>query len=215
MKELFTDKLVYSLIYYSARAFMNTFGRLDVHGEENIPEGGCLFAGNHMSFIDPPLIGCCIPHEMFFLARKTLNDNPVLARVLPYCNVIPVDRDGGSDVAAFKKMFRVLREGHAILVFPEGTRSKDGKLGKAQGGAGLIACKARVPVVPVRLFGTNQVLQRGTFLPKRANLTVCFGKPMSPEEFDPGKDCPDRFREASRRVMARIAAMEEPAPSKY
>lgn len=213
--DLFTEKLVYSVVYYGARAFMHTFGRLDVYGLENIPKCGCLIASNHVSFIDPPLIGSCIPKEMFFLARKTLNDNPILGRVLPHCNVIPVDRDGGSDVAAFKKMFKVLRDGHSILLFPEGTRSKDGKFGKAQGGAGLIACKARVPVVPVRLFGTNEVLQRGTFLPKRAELKVCFGKPMYPEEFDPGKDCPDRFREASRRFMARIAEMEEPKLSKY
>lgn len=213
--DLFTEKLVYSVIYYGARAFMHTFGRLDVYGLENIPKCGCLIASNHVSFIDPPLIGCCIPKEMFFLARKTLNDNPILGRVLPHCNVIPVDRDGGSDVAAFKKMFKVLREGHSILLFPEGTRSKDGKFGKAQGGAGLIACKARVPVVPVRLFGTNEVLQRGTFLPKRAEMKVCFGKPMYPEEFDPGKNFPDRFREASCRFMARIAEMEEPCVSRY
>ncbi len=213
--DLFTDKIVYSLIYHGARAFMNTFGQLDVYGLDNLPKGGCLIASNHVSFIDPPLIGCCIPQEMFFLARKTLQDNPLLKKVLPYCNVIPIDRDGGSDVSAFKKMFRVLKDGHSILLFPEGTRSKDGKPGKAQGGAGLIACKAKVPVVPVRLFGTNNVLPKNSILPKRAKLKVCFGKPIFPSEFDPGRDHPDRFREASKFFMKRILEIEEPKISKY
>ena len=207
--DLFTKKLPYTLIYYGARAFMNTFGRLDVSGLENVPEEGCIFASNHMSFIDPPLIGCCIPKEMFFLARKTLLDNPVLKVALPHCNVIPIDR-GAADVGAFKKVFSVLKDGHSILLFPEGTRSKDGKPLKAQGGAGMMACMARVPVVPVRLFGTNEVLRRGTFLPRRADIKVCFGKPIYPKDFDPGKKCPDRFHEASRRFMDAIAEIEEP-----
>ncbi len=214
--DLFTDKLAYSIFYHFARAFMNTFGKLEVYGLENFPKGGCLVASNHTSFIDPPLVGCCIPQEMFFLARKTLQDLPVLKKILPYCNVIPIDRDGGgADVGAFKKMFKVLKEGHSVLIFPEGTRSKDGKPGKAQGGAGLIACKSRVPVVPVRIFGSNLVLPKDSVIPKCAKVKVCFGKPIFPAEFDPGKNHPDRFREASRFVMSRILEIKEPRVSKY
>lgn len=209
--ELSTDKKIYTLLYHASRAFMDTFGRVEVRGLENLPSGGFLLASNHVSFIDPPLIGCVIPREMYYFARKTLLNNAVLKRVLPYCNVIPVDRDGGSDVAAFKKVFSVLKEGHALILFPEGTRSKDGKLGKAQGGAGLIACKTRVPVVPVRVFGTGDVLPRGAAIPARADLSVVFGEPVFPQEFDPGKDVRDRFREASRRIMAKIAALQPPA----
>lgn len=208
--ELYTDKKVYSLVYHGARMFMGAFGRVEVSGLENLPEGGFLIASNHVSFIDPPLIGCVIPREMYFFARKTLLDNAILKCVLPYCNVIPVDRDGGSDVGAFKKVFAVLKQGHALILFPEGTRSKDGKLGKAQGGAGLISCMARVPVVPARVFGTGDVLPRGSAFPQRADLGVAFGKPIYPKEFDPGKNHPDRFREASRRFMERIAALEPP-----
>jgi len=212
--ELYTDKKFYSLVYHGARVFMSAFGRVEVSGLENLPEGGLLIASNHVSFIDPPLIGCVIPREMYFFARKTLLNNPILKRALPHCNVIPVDRDGGSDVGAFKKVFAVLKQRHALILFPEGTRSKDGQLGKAQGGAGLIACMARVPVVPARVFGTGDVLPRGSAFPQRANLGVAFGKPIYPKEFDPGKDAPDRFREASRRFMERIAALEPPAVPK-
>ncbi len=212
--EFYSEKKVYSIIYHAARVFMDTFGRVDVCGLENLPEGGFLVASNHASFIDPPLIGCVIPREMYYFARKTLLDNALLKHVLPYCNVIPVDRDGGSDIGAFKKVFSVLKQGHALILFPEGTRSKDGKLGKPQGGAGLIACKTRVPVVPVRVFGTGDVLPRGSMLPSRADLPVVFGKPLSPAEFAPGKDAPDRFREASRRIMAKIADLCPPLPPK-
>lgn len=212
--DLYTDKKFYSLVYHSARMFMSAFGRVEVRGLENLPEGGFLIASNHVSFIDPPLIGCVIPRELFFFARKTLLNNPILKYALPHCNVIPVDRDGGSDVSAFKKVFSVLKQGYALILFPEGTRSKDGTFGKAQGGAGLIACKTRVPVVPTRVFGTGDVLPRGSALPTRANLAVVFGKPIYPEEFDPGKDAPDRFREASRRFMERIAALEPPSMPK-
>ena len=212
--ELRTDKKIYAFLHHVARTFMHVFGRVEVRGVENLPEGGFLIAGNHVSFLDPPLIGCAIPREMYFFARKTLMNNPLLRLILPHCNVIPVDRDGGSDVGAFKKVFSVLREGHALILFPEGTRSKDGRLGKPQGGAGLIACRMRVPVVPARVFGTGDVLPRGAAIPERAKLAVVFGKPLLPQDFDPGKDAPDRFREASRRIMAKIAELEPPQEPK-
>lgn len=212
--EFYSEKKVYSLLYHASRAFMNAFGNVEVRGLENLPEGGFLVASNHASFIDPPLIGCVIPREMFFFARKTLLDNAVFQRVFPFCNVIPVDRGGSGDFGAFKKVFSVLRDGHALVLFPEGTRSKDGRLGKAQGGAGLIACKTRVPVVPVRVFGTSDVLPRGSAIPGRAELAVVFGKPMYPAEFDPGKHDADRFRTASKRFMERIAALERPRERK-
>ncbi len=213
--EFYSEKKLYSLFYHGARMFMDTFGRVEVRGLENLPNGGFLIASNHVSFIDPPLIGCVIPREMYFFARKTLLDNAVLKVILPYCNVIPVDRDGGGDVGAFKKVFSVLKQGHAMILFPEGTRSKDGRLGKAQGGAGLIACKTRVPIVPVRVFGTGDVLPRGSAIPARADLAVVFGKPLFPQDFDPGKDAPDRFREASRRFMEKIAEIRPPRAPEF
>lgn len=208
--EFYSERKFYSLLYHLVRAFMTVFGNAQAYGLENLPPGGFLIASNHASFIDPPLVGCVVPREIYYFARKTLAENALLSRVFPYCNVVLIDRGGSGDLGAFRKVFSVLRQGHALVLFPEGTRSRDGKLGPAQGGAGLIACKTRVPVVPARLFGTNEVLGRGTALPRRAQLVVVFGKPMLPAEFDPGKNAPDRFREASRRIMKRIAELELP-----
>ncbi|MDR1498310.1 MAG: 1-acyl-sn-glycerol-3-phosphate acyltransferase [Puniceicoccales bacterium] len=207
---LVSDNPTYIVVYHFARWFASLFGRVDVSGIDNVPSCGCIIACNHQSFLDPPLVGSSLDKEAFFFARKTLFKNPLLGWTLRSCNTIPVDRDGGSDVAAFKRVFTVLREGRSLLMFPEGTRSRDGQLQEAQAGIGLIACKTRVPVVPVRVFGAGKLLPRGSFLPRPGTrLSVVFGQAMPPEEIDPGPRHPERFLEASRRVMRRIALAQE------
>lgn len=200
---------VYIGIYQTARWFLRLLGRADWCGLENIPEGGCIIACNHQSHADPPFVGCTMDSLTYFFARKSLFDVPVVGFLLRRANTIPVDRDGGSDVAAFKKVFTVLKSGNSLIMFPEGTRSKDGKMQEAKAGVGLMACKMRVPVVPVRVFGTSDLLRRGAFLPTPgARLSAVFLPAMPPAEFDPGEKHPERFLEASRRIMARIAEAE-------
>ena len=196
----------YIVVYHTARWFANLFGRVDISGLNNMPDGACIIACNHQSFLDPPLVGCSLPKETYFFARKTLFKNPVLAYILRTCNTIPIDRDSNSDISAFKRVFSVLKNGQSLLMFPEGTRSHDGQLQEAQAGIGLIACKTQVPVVPVRVFGANALLPRGSLLPRLgARLSVIFQPPMFPKEFDPGANHPGRFLEASRRIMKQIA----------
>lgn len=207
---LVSDNPTYIGVYHVARWFAALFGRVDVSGLDNVPAGGCIIACNHQSFLDPPLVGSSLEKETFFFARKTLFNNRVLGHTLRTCNTIPVDRDGGSDVAAFKRVFAVLKGGQSLLMFPEGTRSRDGQLQTAQAGVGLIACKTRVPVVPVRVFGARALLPRGSFFPRPgARLSVVFRRPLQPEEFDPGAQHPERFLEASRRIMHQIATAVE------
>jgi 1-acyl-sn-glycerol-3-phosphate acyltransferase len=204
---LTSDNPIYIVVYNFARGVASLIGRWDIAGLEHVPAtGACIIACNHQSFLDPPLVGCSLRRETFFFARKSLFNNPLLGTLLRTCNTIPVDRDGGSDVAAFKRVFSILRNGQSLLMFPEGTRSKDGELQDAQAGIGLIACKTQVPVVPVRVFGTREILPRGSFwLRPNARLSVVFNKPLTPAEFDPGNKHPERFLEASRRIMERIA----------
>jgi 1-acyl-sn-glycerol-3-phosphate acyltransferase len=207
---LVTDNPTYFAVYSMARWFANLFGRLDVCGLDNVPPGASIIACNHQSFLDPPLVGSSVEKEIYFFARKTLFKNPLFGGVLKHCNTIPVDRDGGSDVAAFKRVFSVLKDGQSLLMFPEGTRSRDGRLQEAQAGIGLIACKMRVPVVPVRVFGARALLPRGSFFPRSgARLSVVFRRPLQPAQFDPGTQHPERFLEASRRIMEHIATAEE------
>ncbi|MDR2512695.1 MAG: 1-acyl-sn-glycerol-3-phosphate acyltransferase [Puniceicoccales bacterium] len=207
---LASNNPTYIVVYHIARWFANLFGRVDVSGLDHMPSGACIIACNHQSFLDPPLVGCSLSKETYFFARKTLFKNPILGYILRTCNTIPVDREGSSDISAFKRVFTVLKNGQSLLMFPEGTRSHDGQLQEAQAGIGLIACKTQVPVVPVRVFGANALLPRGSLLPRPgARLSVIFQKPMSPQEFDPGTTYPERFLEASRRIMNQIAQAKE------
>lgn len=211
---LSTENPYYAAVYHAGRAFVQTFGTLEVVGWENLPAGGCVIASNHQSMIDPPLVAGALNRELYTFARKSLFNNPVFGRVIRSCNAIPVDRDGGTDVAAFKKVFAVIKAGHGLILFPEGTRSPDGKLMEAKGGPGLIACRMKAPVVPVRVFGARDILPRGALFPRAgAHVTVVIGKPILPAQFDPGSKHPDQAHEASRRIMAAIAALREPAAS--
>ena len=183
--------------------------RLKIYGRENLIEDGpAIYASNHASYLDPPLVGVACRKELFYLARKTLFEKPVLGPLLPRINCIPVDRDRG-DVAAVRALLRLLKEGKRVVVFPEGTRSKDGNLQPARAGLGLIIAKSLAPVVPVRVFGSYAALPRSGgvhFVP----ITLVVGKPIFFTKEDLGTDERLVYQTLSDRVMAAIAALEKP-----
>ncbi|MDR2429308.1 MAG: 1-acyl-sn-glycerol-3-phosphate acyltransferase [Puniceicoccales bacterium] len=208
MRPLQSDNPTYILSHHIARWFITLFGRVDARGLHNIPPGPSILASNHQSHIDPALIAGTLGRELYFFARKTLFDQPLLGHVMRTCNTIPVDRDAHSDITAFKRIFTALRNGHPLLIFPEGTRSPDEQLQNAQPGIGLIACKTQIPVVPIRAHGTHAMLPRNALIPRhRIPLTITYAPPMAPAEYDPGEQHPARYHEAARRIMARIAAI--------
>jgi 1-acyl-sn-glycerol-3-phosphate acyltransferase len=183
--------------------------RLKIHGRENlIEEGPAILASNHASYLDPPLVGVACRKEIFYLARKSLFEKPVLGPVLARVNCIPIDRDRG-DVAAVRAILRLLKEGKRTLVFPEGTRSKDGKLQPARGGLGLIIAKSLAPVVPVRIFGSYAAFPRSGGI-HFTQVTMVVGKPLIFTEADLGADERLAYQVLSDRVMAAIAALEIP-----
>lgn len=201
--------LVYRAVYHGARAFLEVFSTLEVEGWEHVPPGACLFASNHQSMLDPPLIGSCLPREISFVARRSLFENPVFGFVIRACHSIPIDR-GAADLGAIRAALGALSEGRGLLIFPEGTRSHDGEIGPAKAGAGLLACKSGAPVVPIRIWGARDVLPKGAMFPLgSARIRVRFGPVIPPQVYDPGKDHPDRFMEASRRILEIIAKLPE------
>ena len=134
--------------------------RLSVYGRENLIEDGpAIVASNHQSYLDPPLIGCAHRGELRYLARNTLFDHRLLGWFLKRVNTVPVDRDRG-DIAAIKTIIRLVKDGHRIIIFPEGTRSLDGQLQPARSGLGMVIAKTGAPVVPVRLYGTFDALPK-------------------------------------------------------
>lgn len=206
---LASRNLAYHLVYHGARLFTETFACVDAEGWDAVPEGPCLFAANHQSMIDPPLVGGLIPREIAFVARKTLFENPVFGGVIRACRAIPLDR-GEADLSAIRRTLAVLAEGRALLIFPEGTRSADGELQPAKSGAGLLALKSGVPVVPIRIRGARDVLPRGAKWPRGgAHIRVRFGRAIPAAELDPGREHDDRYGEASRRILAAIAALPD------
>ena len=158
-----------NLIYRAAQVISYTYFKIfhgfSVKGLENIPEDKpFILACNHSSFFDPPAIGCKIPRNLHYFARDSLFFWP-LGLLIGKLNSIPVNR-GQLDLGTLRKVLRVLKNGHPILVFPEGTRSEDGKLQAPQKGLGLLVSKSSVSVIPARIYGTDKAFGKKHLFPR-------------------------------------------------
>ncbi len=200
-------KWIYWLGWMSfGAAFRTLFGLRIIGGENLITEGPVLVASNHQSFLDPPLIGNLYKDEMVYLARKTLFTG--FSRWLyTQWNAIPVDQDR-PDMASLKTIIRKLKEGHRVLVFPEGERTSDGQLGAAAPGIGLIAVKSGATIQPVRISGAREALPRGSSRIRFARIIVSVGPPirLTPEELAAANGKQD-YERIAKRIMTAIAAL--------
>ena len=183
-----------------------------IHRERLIEEGPVILASNHQSYFDPPLVGICSRRAVYYLARKTLLQVPILGPLLPEINVIPVDRDG-NDMSALKKIIRLVRAGNGVVLFPEGTRSPDGKLQRGKSGIGLIIAKTRAPVQPMRILGSYEAFPKGSGKIVLTPVTVVVGEPLrfTDAELDPkshGSDERALYQYLSDRVMEAIASLK-------
>jgi 1-acyl-sn-glycerol-3-phosphate acyltransferase len=204
-------QLVYGVCHYWIRAAFDMFFRGEVVGAENVPRrGGFLIAANHASFLDPPLIGCHLPRQIAYFARKTLWKRGVASWWLDEVGTIPVDRDGGQDVSAIKRVLKAVKEERGLILFPEGTRTLDGRLQRAKAGVGLIACRTQVPVVPARIFGSFEASGKGRPLRLGTPVSVVFGTPLPPSSYDEPAAGKERYQIASERIMAAIARLRLP-----
>jgi 1-acyl-sn-glycerol-3-phosphate acyltransferase len=202
--------LVYGVSQYALRVLHAMLFHGELAGLENIPRTGpFLLAANHASFLDPPFVGCHVPRQMAFFARKTLWKGGLASWWLDTVGCIPVDRDG-SDVAAIKAVLRALAAGRALVLFPEGTRSPDGELQPPKAGVGLIACRAQVPVVPVRIFNSHLALGRTGPVRPGTPVSVVYGRPLAPSQFDDPTAGKERYQRASEIIMAAIAGLKLP-----
>ncbi|PYJ94558.1 MAG: 1-acyl-sn-glycerol-3-phosphate acyltransferase [Verrucomicrobia bacterium] len=177
-----------------------------VHRERMIQSGPVILAMNHQSYLDPPLAGITCDRAIYFLARKTLLDVPLLGWLLPKLNVIPVNQEG-VDRSALKAVINILKSGNAALVFPEGSRTLDGNLQPAEPGLGLVIAKTLAPVVPMRIFGAHEALPRGGGLRLRP-ITIVIGKPILFSPADVELRGKDTYGGLSQRIMDAIAALE-------
>ena len=203
---------VFGFFHFMSALIDNIAFRGPSVGLENVPrDTGFLVAANHASHLDPFLVGSRLPHQVTFFARKTLWKPGFASWWLNAVGVIPVDRDGGSDVAAIKRVLGALKAHKTIIMFPEGTRSPDGALQPPKPGVGLFACRAQVPVLPVRIFGSFEALGRSGSLQLGTSVTVVFGRPLTPSDYDAPGAGKARYQIASERIMAAIAQLRPPS----
>lgn len=206
-------KPLYRMGHAISRFVFQILLRAEAYGIDHIPEKGpFLLACNHASFMDPFLAGCFIHRDMYFFARKTLFKPGLGEKILQGFNAIPVDRDSGKDISAFKKVLSLLKEGEGVLIFLEGTRSSDGSLQPAKKGIGLMACKSQVPVIPTHIIGSFEVWGRSGKIPKLLphKIAVVYGTPLYPSDYDVGSEDPDRYQKAADIILSAVAQLDEP-----
>ncbi|MGM9925994.1 MAG: lysophospholipid acyltransferase family protein [Bacillus sp. (in: firmicutes)] len=160
---------LYTFAKHIVYAILKPLYRFEVIGKENFPkEGGVLLCSNHIENLDPPVVGINAPRPVHFMAKEELFSVPVLKNLLPGLNAFPVKR-GMSDREALRKGLGLLKEGKVLGLFPEGTRSKTGELGKGMAGAGFFALRTEAAVVPCAIIGPYKMFRR---------LKVVYGKPI-------------------------------------
>ena len=199
----------YWLGYHLSRLIAQLFfGFRIIHRERVIQTGPVILAMNHQSFFDPPLAGNACDRSIFFLAKKSLLNVPVLGWLLPKLNVIPVNLEG--DRSALKALIRILSAGECALVFPEGSRTPDGNLQPAAAGLGLLIAKTRAPVVPMRIFGAFDAWPIHGKIHLWRKITIVAGEPIYFSDADLGTGGKDLYTRLSQRVMNAIAALQLP-----
>ena len=205
---------VYFIGWCFFRLMYAVYFRWQVFNAERVPlKGGVILAANHASFLDPPIVGSGLHRPINYMARQSLFRYPGIGWLLRQWNSVPVDRDGGG-AAGLKAILERLLAGGAIILFPEGTRTKDGKLQPARSGIGLTVIKSDAVVIPVRTFGTFECYNRKIkfHLPKQ--LAVKYGEPMRFEKLRAeAKDCSkprlkEIYQEVADEIMAAIARLE-------
>lgn len=185
---------------------------LRVTGQAHVPSRGAfILASNHVSFLDPPLIGAACPRRLAFMARADLFRHGLLGAWMRSVGVISLRR-GEQDVGAMRRAIEVLRRGEPIAIFPEGGRQLSGRLGHAKRGVGVLATLAEVPIVPVLVQGTFDALPPGSRGLRKAKIRVAFGPPIAytsqtvppdaPPSGGPGDESGARSRRSDHERLA-------------
>lgn len=195
-----TSDVLYRWGRWGIGASMRLAGvRVRTEGVENIPQGVCVFAANHVSNLDPPAALIGVPRRISFLAKKEVFSVPVVRTALRLGKIVPVDREHtDAAIASIDHAVGILREGISFFVFPEGTRSRDGSLRAFKKGTFVMAIEAGAPVVPVSILGSRERMPKGKLSTVPGEILLRFGAPINSTQYgvDERKELLDRVRNA-------------------
>ncbi|MCL6499142.1 MAG: 1-acyl-sn-glycerol-3-phosphate acyltransferase [Firmicutes bacterium] len=195
---------VYGASKLVVRAVVRGVFRMEVTGSEHEPaRGPYLAVANHWSALDPPVLGAALRRKVHFMAKQELFEIPLLRSWMRCIGTFPVRR-GEPDRQAIRTALQVLEQGGVVGMFPEGTRNPRGYLLPAEPGAAFLALKARVPILPVAILGTLEILPKGAWVPRLGKIRVRIGPPFRVDDL---VDAPDRLQRASDRIMGAIAGL--------
>lgn len=201
--------MIYAVLRAFMRALVHTYllGLFRVTGAENVPATGpFIVCPNHSGTLDPPLVPAFVPRgDSWSMAKSEYFVKPATRWIFSQYHAFPVIRHT-ADRAALKRSFDLLKAGHVLIIYPEGTRIDTGVLSQPEPGAGFIAQKAACPVLPVALTGTRECLPKGAKWPHRVPVTVAFGKPFVVRQRRPGGEKVSH-EEASEAIMLAIAEL--------
>ncbi|MBS1839914.1 MAG: 1-acyl-sn-glycerol-3-phosphate acyltransferase [Acidobacteria bacterium] len=183
--------------------FVRSVGvRVEVSGRERIPPGACLFVANHTSSADAPAVVGAIPRRIAILLKKSLFAYPIVGQAFTLAHFIPVERGNhDSAIASLEKATEAMKEGQSFLIYPEGTRSPDGRLQEFKRGAVVMAIKAGVPIVPMACAGAHKVMEKRSFVIRPGVITVEFLEPIDASAYTF-----EQRDELNKRVHAAMAA---------
>ncbi|MEM6752624.1 MAG: lysophospholipid acyltransferase family protein [Cyanobacteria bacterium P01_C01_bin.38] len=179
-REPFVSLLLYRAFKYSVvNPMLRVYFRGRIYGAENVPQNGPLvIVSNHASNFDPPIVSNSVCRPVSYMAKEELFKIPVLKQAIQLYGAYPVSR-GSGDRNAIRKALEYLKNDWAVGIFLQGTRTNDGRITDPKRGAALIAAKAKAPIIPVCLWGTQDIEQKGEAVPQRVPVTVRIGELIS------------------------------------
>ncbi len=194
------NKKMYHILWPILLVIMKVFHPYRVYGKQNIPEGGAVLCGNHSTLGDPLYVITAIGvrNKIHILAKEELMEIPLLGGFLRKWGVIGIRR-GKADVGAIKEALRLLKSGEKLLLFPEGTRIREGQVGEAHTGAAMFATRTGVPIIPVYITPQKHWFFR--------RIKIVFGTPYKPE-YEGKRATPEDYERIANDIMDRVHALE-------